>query len=103
MDIFKKFDEKHMISKTYQHYGIIHKMKKEWDKSKIYFDLSAKILEELNIPYDLAETYFEFGLMYKEKGDKLNAKKYLSNALDIYKKIGAEKRIEKTEKLLSKT
>lgn len=103
LEIFKKLDEKHMISKTYQHYGIIHKMKKEWGKSKIYFDLSAKILEELDIPYDLAETYFEFGLMYKEKGDNKNAKKYLISALDIFKKIGAEKRVEKTEAVLNKT
>jgi predicted ATPase len=103
LDIFKKFDEKHMISKTYQHYGIIYRMKKDWEKSKIYFDLSAKILEELDIPYDLADTYFEFGLMYKEKGDNERARKYLTSALNIYKKIGAEKRIEKTEGILSKT
>ena len=78
-------------------------MKKDWDKSKIYFDLSAKILEELDIPYDLAETYFELGLMYREKGDNEKAKKYLIGALDIFKKIGAEKRVEKTEEVLSKT
>jgi len=76
-------------------------MKKDWDKSKIYFDLAAKILEELNIPYDLAETYFEFGLMYKEKEDNERAKEYLRKAADIYRRIGAVKRIEETEKALA--
>ena len=39
--------------------------------------------------------------MYKEKEDNERAKEYLRKAADIYRRIGAVKRIEETEKALA--
>ena len=42
-----------------------------------------------------AKVYYYQGLMFKESGDKTNAKKTFAAALKIFKKLGAKGWIEK--------
>jgi tetratricopeptide (TPR) repeat protein len=69
-------------------------MNRKWDKAIEYFQKSIELREEMNIPYRLADGYYEFGLMYKEKGDKRNARKYLNRSHKIFEKLGNQRLIE---------
>jgi hypothetical protein len=51
---------------------------------------------------ELGDTYSEYGLMWKKKGDLENAKTYLNNALAIYEKLNLGKHMEKTRDELGK-
>ena len=45
-------------------------------------------------------TNFEFGLMYKDKGDTNAAKKAFKEALETFKKLGANKEMAEVNKEL---
>jgi len=97
LSIFERLGEKLGISGAYMSYGIIFKLKKQWNKAIEYFEESMRIRKELEIPYRLADGYYEFGMLYKEKGDKTKAKEYLIKAREIFKKLGAKKSLKRIE------
>ncbi|MEW5760892.1 MAG: tetratricopeptide repeat protein, partial [Candidatus Thermoplasmatota archaeon] len=74
---------------------------KDWEKAEKYFKEGIEILLGLNMPYDLAEAYYEFALVYLDKNEKKTSKKYLDKALEIYEKLGAKKDIEKIMRVLN--
>ena len=91
-----------MMAASFMHYGIIYGIKKDFEPSSSYFEKAVSILEKLGILYDLGETYFEYGLMCKRKGDKANARKFLQHSLNTFQKAGAEKYVEKVREEISK-
>jgi tetratricopeptide (TPR) repeat protein len=50
--------------------------------------------------HELGDSYYEFGLMWKAKGDSEKAKEYLNKSLDIYEKLNLEKHMERVRKEL---
>ncbi|MEE8185991.1 MAG: hypothetical protein V3T96_06325 [Thermodesulfobacteriota bacterium] len=44
---------------------------------------------------ELGESHYEYGLMWKAKGDYDKAKEHLNKALDVYRKLKLEKKIKK--------
>jgi len=59
-------------------------------------------VEILTLPYPLAERLFEFGLMYREKGEREEAKGYLNKSLEIWEDLDNRTMAEKIEKELRK-
>jgi adenylate cyclase len=98
LHIFQKLDEKMAISATYTNFGIIYKIKKDWNESVDYFNKARAICNELKTPYNLGNVLYEYGLMYKEKGDCEQAKRRLNESLEIFKDMNNKKMIEKVEK-----
>ena len=98
LNIFTKLDEKIPISSTYNNFGTILKLQREWDKAKEYFEKAIEICNELDTPYMLGRVLFEYGLMYKEKGDKSEANRRLEKSLGIFKNLKHEDLAEKVKK-----
>jgi len=94
LETSKKLKEKLMCSSAYKGYGIVYKLKKEWDKSLKYFKDSIKILEDMGVSRHLADVYFEVALMYKEKGNKKEANIYITKATGLYEKLGDKDKVE---------
>ena len=70
---------------------------KQWEKAVHFFDESIMIRKELGMPYRLADGYYEFGLLYKEKGDKANAKNCFDKAREISQDIGATDLLDRAD------
>lgn len=97
LDIFTKLDEKPMIGLVFMNFGIIHKNKNDFDKSKHYFEKSISVLKEFNVPYYLADSLRQMGLMLSNinmNKSREEGLKYLEESLGLYEKLGAVKYTE---------
>ena len=81
-------------------YGIVYKLTEKWDLAIQYFERSVNIREELDMPYRLADGYYEFGLLYMKKGDFEQAREYLERAKDIFIELGAQELTKKVQNQL---
>ena len=88
MEIFKKTDEKRMIANTLMVYGMIYGRRRDWNKSKEYFESAINISKKTNSPEMLAQNYFNYGFMLRDKGELPAAKQVINQAIEIYKKLG---------------
>ena len=57
-------------------------------------------MKSLNIQYDVAITLYEYGFVYKEKGDEESAKRIWSEALEIFQSLGSEGFTDKVKREL---
>ena len=76
---------------------------KDWEQSIQHFEKSFQEYKSLDAQtwyvHRFAELLYEYGLMYldrNEKGDKERANSLLNQALEIYQKVEAKRKIEKT-------
>jgi tetratricopeptide (TPR) repeat protein len=85
--------------------GMVSRVQKNWEKSIEYFEKSLQEFEAMNARrwhvYILAKLVLvEYARVYLEKGqegDRGKARNLLNDALEIFKKMGAQKDIEKVE------
>jgi len=82
--------------------GMLFREEKNWDQSTQHFDKSLQEFKFLNSQkwyvQKFAELLYEYGLTYlerNEEGDKEKAYSLLNQALEIYQKADAKKKIEK--------
>jgi len=82
--------------------AMLFREQKNWEQSIQHFEKSLQEYKSLNLQkwnvLKFAELLHEYGLMYlerNEEGDKEKAYSLLNQALEIYQKIDAKKRIEK--------
>ncbi len=98
-----KVDSKLLISRVGRLRGILFRQKKDWEESIRHFEVSLQgyksmQAEKWNV-IEFADLLYEYGLMYLEKngeGDKEKAFLFLDQAMEIYQKVDAKKRIEET-------
>ncbi|HVG20624.1 MAG TPA: sigma 54-interacting transcriptional regulator, partial [Blastocatellia bacterium] len=62
---------------------------------------SVSVFTTTEIPYELAKSYFEMGVLLKKARDLKGAESNLSQAKAIFEKLGAEPDIDQTRKALS--
>lgn len=82
--------------------GMLYRELKDWQKSEEHFEKGLSGYKSLNAQewniYQFAELLYEYGLMYLDRnreGDKEKAYSLLDQALVIYQKMDAKKRIER--------
>jgi predicted ATPase len=100
LEIFEKLGERLSISSTFVNYGSIHRLRKEWDKSAEYFEKSLKICTEVDAVYNIGDVLYEYGRMFKDKGDLAEAKVRLTKSSEIFKSIQNNEMLEKVLKEL---
>ncbi|OGR95995.1 MAG: hypothetical protein A2V88_04720 [Elusimicrobia bacterium RBG_16_66_12] len=71
-----------------------------WDESAADFDESLLICTQVGDPLDEGRTHHEFGLMWKDKGDRERAREHLSKAVRLFERIGAKKELERARQAL---
>jgi predicted ATPase/KaiC/GvpD/RAD55 family RecA-like ATPase len=84
--------------------GMLFRAQKNWEQSIQHFEKSLQNLQDINarkwyVPY-FASLLYEYGSTYvdrNEEGDKEKAQSLFSEALEIFRKMGAKKEIEKVE------
>jgi tetratricopeptide (TPR) repeat protein len=82
--------------------AMLYREQKNWEQSIQHFEKSLQGYKSLNAQkwyvYQFAELLYEYGIMYlnrNEEGDKEKAYSLLNQALEIYQKVDAKKKIEK--------
>jgi tetratricopeptide (TPR) repeat protein/tRNA A-37 threonylcarbamoyl transferase component Bud32 len=82
--------------------AVLFREQKDYEQAIQYFERSLQAYKSLNLQkwsaYSHAELLYEYGLMYlqrNEEGDKEKAYQLLDQALEIYRRVDARKRIEK--------
>lgn len=75
--------------------GTVYRKQKKWKESIENFERSIEILEEIGANYELAEDYFEFGVMWKEKGDAAKAEACLRESQNLYENLRLDKEVAK--------
>ena len=96
-----KAKRKMTVSYTDMLKGMLFREQRDWQKSIESFEKSLSgykslSAQEWNI-YEFAELLYEYGVMYlnrNEKGDKERAYSFLDQALIMYQKMDAKKKIE---------
>jgi tetratricopeptide (TPR) repeat protein len=81
--------------------AMLFREQKNWEQSIQHFEKSLQECKSLNaqkwLVFQFAEHLYEYGLMYLKRnaeGDKEKALPLLDQALEIYQRIDAKKRIE---------
>ncbi len=77
--------------------AMVHKEEGNWSGSEKEFQRAIEKLKEGGDREELAETYLEYGLMWKEKSEEKKAEKHLKKARSIFEEMGMELWVEKTE------
>jgi tetratricopeptide (TPR) repeat protein/KaiC/GvpD/RAD55 family RecA-like ATPase len=82
--------------------GMLFREQKDWEKSIQHFEKSLQECKSLNAQkwyvHKFAELLYEYGLMHlnrNEEGDKEKTYSLMNQALEIYQKMDAKKKIEK--------
>ena len=78
--------------------GILSSHEKDWEPAIESFEKSKKEFEAMNALPELIQTLYEYGSTYlqrNQEGDREKAHSHLDQALEISRKIGAKKWIEK--------
>lgn len=81
--------------------GAIHASRQEWSAAKSLFEKSLRLTRKYNNLLCEAETHFEIGKMWKQKGNRKSAQKQLEQALSLFTHIKAKKDIQKVKRALA--
>jgi predicted ATPase/DNA-binding SARP family transcriptional activator len=72
----------------------------QWEEGEKHFSESIDILKALGNEHELGKSYYEFGLMLRDKGEVNRAQEYLSQAIEIFERTGATERLERAKNVL---
>jgi tetratricopeptide (TPR) repeat protein len=100
LNICESQDDKIGMNGIFRCLGIVYRKKKNWDLALENINKSILILEMLDIPFDLATTYYQLGLTYKDMGDEKVAIENFEIARNYYESVGAKKQAESTSEII---
>jgi len=69
-----------------------------WEEGEKHFSKSVDILRSLGNEYELGKSYCEWGLVLKDRGDVGRAQGHLSQAIEIFERIGATQRLRRAKR-----
>jgi predicted ATPase len=100
LGICESQDDKIGMNGVFRCLGIIYRMRKQWPKAIENINKSIVILEMLDIPFDLATTYFQLGLTYREMGEPDEALESFEMAKGYYETVGAKMQATRTAEII---
>jgi tetratricopeptide (TPR) repeat protein len=103
MTIFEKLNERLMISSNLAARGIIYRNAENWEMARKSFQESIRVIEGLNMPFNMAERLLDFGIACRIQGARKQAHELIAKALRIYEELGAKNGIEKAQAELKET
>jgi len=71
--------------------------RQQWEEGERHFSKSIDILKALGNKHELGKSYYEFGLMLRDKGEVDRAQEHLSQAIEIFERTGATERLERAK------
>ena len=91
LNIFRKVSDHLSIADSYKVKGIVQREMGNLDVAEAYLQTSVRLNEEYQSPLNLAESYFELGLIYKGRHEATKARDAFQKSIKFFRKIGAER------------
>ena len=101
LNICETQDDKIGMNGVFRCLGIIYRFKEDWDRAIENLSKSITILEMLDIPYDLGDTYFQHGTTYEQMGELMGAKENYQMAVELLDAVGAKNQAEEAKDRLA--
>ncbi len=99
--IVRKLSDLLGISSAYRVRGIIGRIEENYDDALKHMWKAMDVIADMDIPFTKAETKYNIGLIYLDKGDIEKAKMYFEDAKSTFERIGAEQYLKKVDSRLS--
>ena len=80
--------------------GTIYRKRKLWKESTENFEDSIRVCREIGERFGEALSHYEFGLMWKQKGDIAKAKEHHTEAAELYEALKIPKRAARVRESL---
>ena len=97
IDLFPKSLDRLSLADAYKVKGMIHRDMKSLDAAASYLQTSLRINIELNNHLNIAESYFEIGLLEIKRKCTAEAIQAFQKAMAAFKKVGAQEDVKKTQ------
>jgi len=69
----------------------------QWEEGEQHFSKSIDILKALGNEHELGKSYYELGLVLRDKGEVDRAREHLFQAIEIFERTGAAERLERAK------
>ncbi|MFQ6040740.1 MAG: tetratricopeptide repeat protein [Candidatus Poribacteria bacterium] len=102
LKVFGRLGSQTRIAEAYKFLGCAFSRQKKWDDARRLFQRSIEVNDSVNNQLGIAETRYEYGLMYLNKGNQDNAKQQLTQSLEIFEELSATADVEKVKAELAK-
>jgi tetratricopeptide (TPR) repeat protein len=96
LPIFKKLNERGMITNVYVHYSRIYRKKRKWAEAKHYLLKAGTIARPLKLQSQLGDINLIHGLINKDRGNDAKAKRYFRTAIKIFEELGMPDKVDET-------
>ncbi len=90
-----------LLGYGHQALGMVHREMKKWDEAKEEFEAARSMLRAAGDSVDLSRLLYEYGVLWMTQGEKVEASRYLEEALEIQQKMGLKRDAEKTKGAIS--
>ncbi len=100
---FERCDDRLGLADAYKLKGMCHRDMKKYALATSYFLTSLRMNRELKNRLNEAETWFEMGLLERQRRRKEETLKAFTEALAIFKEIGAAADVKRTEQEICTT
>jgi tetratricopeptide (TPR) repeat protein len=101
IEFFTKSGERVSLADAYKVKGMIHRDMKSFDTAASYLQTSLRINTEINNQLNIAESYFEIGILETNRKKKEEAIQAFQKARTAFKKVGAREDVKKTQDRIS--
>jgi adenylate cyclase len=101
LELAYRLNDRLTVADVYKLKGLIQKNLNNYSAAENYFLTSLRINKELANKYNYAETSYELGKFYKESGRKKESSSHLNNAKTYYRRIKAEKEMQKVDLIMN--
>ena len=98
IELFLKSNDRLSMADGYKLKGMVHREMKKYSFAETYLQTSIRINSELNNSLNLAESYFELGILEKKQDHRDQALAALEKARDHFRKIGVRQQALRSEK-----
>ncbi len=90
---FAEMGDRVSMADAYKTFGIINRQRANYEAALSFFENSRKINEDYNNYLNLGQTLLEMALLYQKLNDKVNARKFVGDAIECFKHIESDTRV----------
>ncbi|MEO0206255.1 MAG: tetratricopeptide repeat protein, partial [candidate division WOR-3 bacterium] len=90
MPLVEELNSKDIEADVLCSWGRLYTAKRDWSKAEECFNKSLRLFEGTKNRYGFATVSYYYGLMFGEQNDEIKARRYLSQARQIFFEIGAQ-------------
>jgi len=99
--IFKVLDEKDMLVGMVIQMGWARSLEGKWVESENYLLQAIDMARKHGLAYELGDALLNFGIVNMDRGRTQEARRQLEEALDIFKRLGNQQKIDRVNEVLS--